>query len=322
MDLESLDDLDLISRLPDDLLGTVVSLLPTKEGARTQALSRRWRPLWRSTSAPLNLVADSSLSGDNARVAVVSKILSDHPGPTRHFSLRIISVHRFPAKVARWFRSEALNGLEELSVTSQRIDRYQVPPHVLNRFVPTLRVLMLDHCQFRDLVALPSFSHLKQLILFDVIISEDSLQCMICGCTALESLWLRNKFGRLCISSRTLRSIKLYAFRAKGAELVIEDAPCLERLLPNCPNDGPATIRVIHAPKLRILGFLSEGISTLHLGSTVFQVASTTIEHSTFRYAGYWSHLHLICFSPENGCSQLENQNAHNEDFGSQLNWC
>jgi hypothetical protein len=180
---------------------------------------------------------------------------------------------------------------------------------------------MLDHCQFRDLVALPSFSHLKQLILFDVIISEDSLQCMISGCTALESLWLCNRFGRLCISSRTLRSIKLYACRTKGAELVIEDAPCLERLLPNCPNDGPATIRVIHAPKLRILGFLSEGISTLHLGSTVFQVASTTIEHSTFRYAGYWSHLHLICFPPENGCSQLENQNAHNEDFGSQLNW-
>ncbi|RLM66677.1 hypothetical protein C2845_PM16G07640 [Panicum miliaceum] len=36
---------DLISRLPDDVLGDVVTLLPTADGACPQALSRQWRLL-------------------------------------------------------------------------------------------------------------------------------------------------------------------------------------------------------------------------------------------------------------------------------------
>uniref|UniRef100_A0ACD5X7D2 Uncharacterized protein n=1 Tax=Avena sativa TaxID=4498 RepID=A0ACD5X7D2_AVESA len=124
----------------------------------------------------------------------------------------------------------------------------------------------------------------------NVTISEDALQSILSGCPVLESLELKNTFGtaRLCISSQTIKSICFCTGWRKESvllqELVIADAPCLERLLPLGPQFGPATIRVISAPKLKILGVLSKDISELHFGTTFFQkmiaVSLTTKMHS------------------------------------------
>ncbi|KAI4969550.1 hypothetical protein ZWY2020_000464 [Hordeum vulgare] len=105
-------DLDFISALPDDPLCTIISLLPTKDGARTQALTRRWRPLWRS--APLNLVGDGLSGQERKRVVYISKILAEHPGPALRLSLPCFR-ERHHDKIDRWLRSQALTGLQELS---------------------------------------------------------------------------------------------------------------------------------------------------------------------------------------------------------------
>ncbi|KAK3119291.1 hypothetical protein QOZ80_9BG0717310 [Eleusine coracana subsp. coracana] len=46
---------DRLSELPDDLLRHVLHFTPTKEAASTTALSRRWRPLWPTSSDTVNL---------------------------------------------------------------------------------------------------------------------------------------------------------------------------------------------------------------------------------------------------------------------------
>jgi hypothetical protein len=54
---------DRLSNLSDDLLASIISLLPTREAVRTAALSRRWRPVWLRTHS---LILDSRSYGDHS----------------------------------------------------------------------------------------------------------------------------------------------------------------------------------------------------------------------------------------------------------------
>uniref|UniRef100_A0ACD5XPF3 Uncharacterized protein n=1 Tax=Avena sativa TaxID=4498 RepID=A0ACD5XPF3_AVESA len=282
--------LDLISCLPDEILGNIISLLPIKCAVQTSLLSPRWRHLW--CSAPLNLVVDCSLSGqEHDRIAIVSKILATHPGPARRLSLGndgdgICLCRDLYAKFCGWFQSPALDGLEELEVACFRNyylysrTRPRLPPYVL-RFAPTLRIANISGCDFPENTAAAALHlpHLMQLKLFNVTISESAIQRLLAGCTVLESLELGriNGLSSVRIISPTLRTVGIsvscnnYKAELFLQEFVIEDAPCLERLIPFGRRNYQMTIRVIAAPKLTVLGCLSSEISKLVLGSIILK---------------------------------------------------
>ena len=105
-----------ISSLPDDMLRVILSLLLIKYGVRTTTLSRLWRPLWLST--PLDLLDPHELChGYRKSLDAFSQILCSHHGPIRGLITgKFCSNGKDRAKLDEWFRSPALDQLEELSI--------------------------------------------------------------------------------------------------------------------------------------------------------------------------------------------------------------
>uniref|UniRef100_A0A0D9WXQ8 Uncharacterized protein n=1 Tax=Leersia perrieri TaxID=77586 RepID=A0A0D9WXQ8_9ORYZ len=148
------------------------------------------------------------------------------------------------------------------------------------RFSQTLQVVSLSSCCFHDdLMSRPLyFPKLRKLRLHSITASGDVLGAVISACPALESLMFNYtiRMRHLRVRSASLRSICIGTTHGLKKEvvfqeIVIEDAPLLERVMPTVLDDGPAIIRVISAPRLKVLGILPNSISRIEIGTAVIQ---------------------------------------------------
>jgi hypothetical protein len=291
---------DRISSLPETILGNIISLISTREVARTQILASQWRQIWRKTPLILNesdlatmhlgFQVDGNVlaAADEALANKVSLILSAHPGPGHRFCIPPHHLHNRAATVNTWFRSSALDNLQELDLWDDGKNWYVRPfvtaplPTSTFRFSTTLCAATLTKCQILDsLVEGLQFPHLKKLGLEYVHISEASLNTMISSCPVLECFLLNHSFGFSCVRiiSGSLRSICMGASNwgnnPQLKEFIIVYAPCLERLffLQQCMS---INVSVITAPKLETLGCLCDGPDPFRLkfGTTAIEVGA------------------------------------------------
>jgi hypothetical protein len=179
-----------------------------------------------------------------------------------------------------------------------------LPEWALFQFAPTLRLVKIGHHTFPSTGAVASlwFPHLELISFCCVDISEGTLHGVLVGCPVLKTLVLDSctGFATVRINSPTITSFvispvdssitndydsycfdyNLYDFDYKNLrvrvttwQVIIEDSPLLEKLVP-CRRSATAKsfqLRVVNAPRLRVLGSLSFTIPKLEIGGTVFE---------------------------------------------------
>ncbi|KQJ89337.1 hypothetical protein BRADI_4g24957v3 [Brachypodium distachyon] len=281
---------DRISRLPDVLLGRIVSRLPIKEGACTALLSRRWHEVWRA--APL-VLADVDLLPTRPRdmleaiASVVSRILAKHQGPIRCARLVSCYVKEIPSPLVRWLHLLAINGVRELFLFNR--------PWPLNMQLPvgffgiaTLTRLYLGVFTFRDTAALPlaiQFPHLCELGLFCMTMENRDMDFILARTPVLKALCIQTNVLLTClrIISRSLRCVHIIG--GIDLDVVMEDAPQLERLImwSSCVRNGlPRKVKIGFVPALTVLGYLEPTLHTLEISNTVIKVHSYTAPKFSF----------------------------------------
>ncbi|XP_051180105.2 F-box protein At5g03100-like [Lolium perenne] len=274
---------DHASRLPDALLGNIVSRLPVKDAARTAALSRRWRPVWRST--PL-VLADADLL---PATSAVSSVLAAHPGPFRCVHLTSTRMAEFHGLLTSWLQILAAKGVQELLLVNGRWPHVLVLPSTFLRMA-TLTRLYLGLWKFPDTAAVPRasfFPNLLELGLCSVAMENKDLDFILDRSPVLETLCVQGDMFllRLCLVSQSLRCVQIIG---PFEEIFVVYAPHLERLIRSqgnkasyqkkngTPDVSRTKVRIGHSPKLHLLGYLelAPGKHMIEVGSTIIKAGT------------------------------------------------
>ncbi|KAM0855175.1 hypothetical protein ACQ4PT_049903 [Festuca glaucescens] len=270
------DKADRVSRLPDNLLRRVVSLLTAKDGARTTVLSSRWRGIWRSS--PTVLVDTHLLpSGDGERrparagdasrsvTDAVSAVLESHPGPFPFVSLTcsFMMDGAHSDLLERWFQLLATKGVDELVFVNHSWPPSRGLPLPSSLFsCASLCRLFIGAWVFPDTAALPrgaAFPNLRHLVLACVAIKDNDLEFVLAASPVLEILTVT---GSLTPLRARLTS---HSLRCSSA----------------CPPSRRTTVKIGHAPKLRVLGYLEPGVHVLQISNTIIEAGTKASMHTT-----------------------------------------
>jgi hypothetical protein len=196
MQMEEMND--RISNFPDEILGHIISFLPTEDAFYTHLLSTRWYPVWFLYPSP-NLDYDyrrfikngKSFSDFIIMVDVTVNARSAHQRPIKSFRLRCDENVIYQKHAMTWLTAAAEHGMEYLDIHLCDMNIYNCALSVFS--FGNLVVIKLK--ELRVLVS-SSAVHLPSLRILHLnnvyFIEPMHLLNVLNGCPILEDLEAKN----------------------------------------------------------------------------------------------------------------------------------
>ncbi|XP_074273496.1 putative F-box protein At3g58860 isoform X3 [Silene latifolia] len=231
--------LDRISSLPDELLGHILSFLPTLSALQTSLLSTRWRYLFTLTTSLsfddqeyYELSSHGNKTLNTGFVRFVSGVLVLHRvTPIQKFSLKLKRDREYASShLLLWISAAILKGVRHLDlyIFYQQIS---LPNCILSsQTLVSLEIHSVRHkvdLKVPSLVSLPSLRFLKLIQV--TFLDAESVKRFCVGCSRLKELVLIDcGLGRDHVRISTLAPEELTVYFCRGH--VEFDAPNLASL--------------------------------------------------------------------------------------------
>ncbi|CAL4945574.1 unnamed protein product [Urochloa decumbens] len=192
-----------LSDCPEDVLGTILSKLPTKEIVRTSVLSSKWNQIW-TVCPKLRFDGGTMCSKDVIGTQFsTQKFIENVNGVIKQYNGKLVEElevkFEFDSKLA-----EHLNGWVSFALSSRAknlslhllpanfwlcLDRYRFPFELFDGGkISRLQQVQLSFVSLESLPQVSGFPNLKKLDLHVVRATQIGLPNMLANCTSLE--WL------------------------------------------------------------------------------------------------------------------------------------
>ncbi|CAI0625581.1 unnamed protein product [Linum tenue] len=246
-------ELDLTSKLPDDVVIHLLSFLNLKEAIRTSVLSGRWRDLWKSANLALDFEAEKELLDiyngwiifdDHAMVKYrmwyknavngVVRQLQQHNRATKHTKFRVgftlTNPSNYDGDIDRWVEYAISKRVECLDLT------FYVRCKGDTRKLYVFSEACYNHIKTPD--GLSDVKSLRSLRLNCVAVRTDILEHFISSCPLLEELAVArasNSLKKLRVVGSSQSPLRLKYLELRYLDylksLEIDHTPCLVRLI-------------------------------------------------------------------------------------------
>ncbi|KAJ8447417.1 hypothetical protein Cgig2_019412 [Carnegiea gigantea] len=237
---------DGLSRLPQEVLLSILSRLSMKEAARTGVLSHKWKEHWADYPGVLNFEYSRTKEEfcsrtDLARISQdtsdfvnwVTRVVEQHHGASiEEFKVAFDLDNTYQSHIDKWVVSALAKGVKSLEFD------FNARHSILIRFPYTLPLECCNplKCPYNLASTKP---RLRTLVLKSIIIATEVLECFLHSCPFLENLHIRR--------SRGLTSIRVSGLPLALKHLDVSECSKLENI-------------DILAPKLLTFGYKGQPI--------------------------------------------------------------